>query len=97
VERVAGLLVALAALAEADPSAPDTHVALAGVLDLARAPVDEIGRLWAKTESPAHARWERDRVIAGVASEAREKRLRRAWDRLSSAREGDESSGGSEG
>ena len=57
-ERLAGLLAALRAVAALDPSAPATHVALAGLLDPSRAPVDELDRVWAKTESPAHARWQ---------------------------------------
>ncbi len=99
-ERFAGLLVALRALAGADPSAPATHVALAGVLELSRAPIDELDRLWAKTESPAHARWERDRLLLSVASNVREQRRQRAWERLAQAGAGgpvEESTGGSGG
>jgi hypothetical protein len=81
-ERLAGLLVALRALAAEDPSAPETHVALAGVLELSRAPVDELDRAWAKTESPAHAHWERDKLVLTVAGSARDKRRARAWERL---------------
>ena len=81
-ERFAGLLVALRALAAADPSAPDAHVALAGVLELSRGPIDELDRIWSRTESPAHARWERDRLLLSVASSVRERRRARAWERL---------------
>jgi acyl-CoA dehydrogenase len=82
VERLAGLLAALRAVASLDPSAPGTHVALAGLLDLMRAPLDEIDRVWKKTESPAHARWERDRLVLSVAASVREKRRAKAWERL---------------
>jgi hypothetical protein len=84
-ERLAGLLAALRALAAADPSAPDTHIALAGVQELSRAPIDELDRLWSKTESPAHARWDRDRLLLTVASNTRERRRQRAWERLTHA------------
>jgi hypothetical protein len=87
-ERLAAVLVALRALAGEDASEPAVHVALAGALDLARGPIDEIGRLWASTESPAHARWERDRVVLAVAGSARDKRRLRAWDRLAEAERG---------
>jgi hypothetical protein len=95
-ERLAGVIVALGALAEVDPSAPENHVALAGVLQLQRATVEEIGRLWARTESPAHARWERDRVITTVGSDARQTRLVRAWERLSAGGAPDRLAPGSE-
>lgn len=81
-ERFAALLAAIHPLAAA-PSAPETHVALGGVLALARGPLDELDRVWAKTESPAHARWERDRLLLSVASNAREQRLAKAWELLS--------------
>jgi hypothetical protein len=57
-------------------------VALAGLMALAAGPIDELGRLWARTESPAHARWERDRPLLSVAGQVREKRLAKAWERL---------------
>jgi hypothetical protein len=82
VERLAGIIVALRALAALPPSAPEAHLALAGIMDLARAPIDELDRVWGKTESPAHARWERDRLVLSVAAQARERRRERAWERL---------------
>ncbi|MFT3765529.1 MAG: acyl-CoA dehydrogenase family protein [Minicystis sp.] len=82
VERFAALLAALDPLAAAEPGAPAVHVALAGVLALARGLFDELDRVWAKTESPAHARWERDRLLLSVASNAREQRLAKAWEAL---------------
>lgn len=81
-ERFAGLLVALRALAAEDPAAPEVHVALAGVLSLARAPLEDLDCAWAKTESPAHARWERDRLLFSVAGGVRDARLARAWEKL---------------
>jgi acyl-CoA dehydrogenase len=81
-ERLAACLAALRALAAEDPSAPETHVALAGLLELSRGPIEELDRIWSKTESPAHARWERDRLVLSVASNVREQRRERAWERL---------------
>jgi hypothetical protein len=82
IERLAGLLVGLRALAEGEPSAPEVHISLAGIMELSRAPLEELDRLWAKTESPEHARWERDRLVLSVASTVRERRRERAWERL---------------
>ena len=87
-ERFAALLTTLGALAAAEPSAAEVHVALAGVLSLARGPLDELGRTWAGSESPAQARWERDRPLLSVAGKARELRLERAWEALAQARSG---------
>jgi hypothetical protein len=89
-ERFAALLTALRALAAEDPTAPDVHVSLAGVLTLAGPPLDELERAWARTESPAHARWERDRVLLSVAGSVRALRLGRAWDALEGLRGGAE-------
>jgi hypothetical protein len=82
VDRLAALLVALGPLAVADPAAPAVHVALAGVLALAREPLEEMDRLWGSTESPAHTRWQRDRPLLTVAGKAREQRLLKAWEAL---------------
>jgi acyl-CoA dehydrogenase len=81
-ERLAGILAGFGALAAKDPSAPEIHVALAGLLELSRPLIAEIDRVWGKTESPAHARWERDRLMLTVTDSVREKRASRAWDRL---------------
>jgi hypothetical protein len=61
-------------------------VALAGMLEMARGMVDELDRAWARTESPAHARWERDRLLLSVAGKARELRLAKAWEVLAARR-----------
>jgi alkylation response protein AidB-like acyl-CoA dehydrogenase len=82
-DRLVALLVALSALAGHDPLAPATHVALAGIVDLARRLLDEAAPLWALAGEPARARWERDRALLFVAEKARVKRLesaRRALD-----------------
>jgi acyl-CoA dehydrogenase len=81
-ERIAGLVAALRSLAAADLGAPVTHVALAGTLDLGRGLIAEIERHWARTESPSHARWERDKLLFDVAEGVRQKRLERAWEAL---------------
>jgi hypothetical protein len=95
-ERLAALLVALHALSALDPSAPSTHVALAGLIHLTRTSLDDLDQVWKKTESPAHARWERDRLLLGVTSSVREKRRMRAWERLGAAAAAEEESTGGE-
>jgi alkylation response protein AidB-like acyl-CoA dehydrogenase len=90
-ERMAGILAALRSLAAEDPSAPFVHVALAGALELGRAPIAELEKVWARTESPAHARWERDRPLLTVAGQVRSLRIERAWKALASQDVSDDS------
>jgi hypothetical protein len=78
-ERLSATLTAHYALASCDPSAPETHIALAGVLQVGAALMSEIEPAWARSESPAHARWERDRILFDVAQSARAKRRDKAW------------------
>ena len=83
IERAAALLHALRALSAEDPSSPATHVALAGALLLGSALIEETETLWSAAGSePAATRWRRDKALFGVAAQAREQRLARAWERL---------------
>jgi acyl-CoA dehydrogenase len=80
-ERLASLLSALSDLAAREPDAPSVHIALAGALSSSAALVKEIEEEWARTESLAYSRWQRDRPLLGVAERARSQRLDRAWER----------------
>jgi acyl-CoA dehydrogenase len=93
-ERLGALLVTLGGLATASPGAPEVHVALAGTLELGKSVIADVDRVWARTESPAHARWERDRLLLTVATEVRERRRLRAWERLAGSGITDDSSVG---
>lgn len=66
-----------------DPSAPSTHVALAGALELGRRLLAESAPVWASAPDDVRARWERDRALTMVAERARSERRARAWERLS--------------
>jgi acyl-CoA dehydrogenase len=83
IERLAAGVATLDSLAASDPSAPATHVALAGLLRVYGSMMSELEAVWATRESPSHARWERDRLLLGVAEGARSQRIARAWERLS--------------
>lgn len=83
VGRAAALLLALRALAGEDASRPQTHVALAGILDTAAALIAEAETSW--SASPADApreRWLRDRELLNVAASARLQRTEAAWRKL---------------
>lgn len=81
-ERMLAALIAVRALGDADPSAPETHVALGGAIAASRAAVDESEACWAQVDEASRARWARDRPIFEVASKARSQRLATAWARL---------------
>ena len=83
VERAFAALHALAAIAPLDASAPATHIALAGALQIGEALLREADACWAATPGdPACLRWRRDRALLAVASKARAQRIERAWERI---------------
>lgn len=83
IERLLALVVTTRALAAEPAGAPETHVALAGLLEATARTVAETAELWAGVEPDERARWERDRALLGVAASARAARTARAWERLS--------------
>jgi hypothetical protein len=85
-ERLVAVLGAARAAAEADPSAPATHVALAGVQSLARTVMDELEPRWDEIAEPWRGEWRRDRALLEIAGKAREARREAAWRALSGSR-----------
>jgi len=81
-ERGLSILSALAHLSAADPSAPSTHLSLAGLFGESAAWIAAHEPDWRRAPSDDRARWERDRPLLSVASSARDRRRRRAWERL---------------
>lgn len=85
-EDVAGPLSvharALLPIASADPNAPETHLALAGVIDAVRAELPSFP--WTSVHEETRARWARDEPLLWVAETARKKRTEAA---LASTRE----------
>jgi hypothetical protein len=83
IERLSALLAALSTLSNMPPADAETHVGLAGALQISRELVEEADALWLKSATdPATLRWQRDRELLKVASQARERRAKRAWERL---------------
>ena len=83
IARAAALLLALRALAGEDPSRPQTHVALDGVLETAGALRAEAATHWdAFPADAARARWLRDRELLSIAAAARAQRSASAWRQL---------------
>lgn len=86
IERAVATALALREIASMDPSAPETHVALAGALDLGRSLFDRADEIWEGAPAEVRARWERDRALSMVAERARSERRARAWERLGQPR-----------
>jgi acyl-CoA dehydrogenase len=83
VERAILLLHSLGRMAQLDPLASETHVALAAALDLGESLLGEADGHWGKAGADAAAaRWVRDRKLFGVAGKARVQRLAAAWERI---------------
>lgn len=83
IERTCSLLIVFQQLSKQEPSAPQTHIALAGALAIGAGLTAEADELWAGTPAdPAAARWQRDRALFGVAAHARAARTERAWQQL---------------
>jgi alkylation response protein AidB-like acyl-CoA dehydrogenase len=80
-EEALGIVAALGALAALDPLAPETHLALARVLELVTGLVTRVSAAFAP-EDPARVPWERDRMLIGIAAGARAKRLEAAKKKL---------------
>ncbi len=71
-------LLALEALAQADPLDPITHRGLGGVMASTRALLVQVEPLWERVDAEQRARWERDQPLLKVAGRARVARLERA-------------------
>ena len=80
VQSLAALAAMTRSLAEADVKSPATHVALAGLIDLATRAVTGVEQAWASVPDAEHQRWQRDRALLQVAGKARAARRERAWD-----------------
>jgi acyl-CoA dehydrogenase len=72
-ERAIATIVALRAIGQAEPSKPETHLALAGAMDLSRTLLASAD--WTSAPAATRARWERDRPLLDVASKVRAARL----------------------
>jgi hypothetical protein len=81
VDRLLALALATHAVATCDPKATATHLALAGVLDIAANLVVEVETAWRALPLDAErTRWERDRALLMVAGKARAARRDKAWE-----------------
>lgn len=81
-EEASALLATVSELAGRDPSAPGTHLALAGLLSLARAWIERTRPGWGRLGLVTGAALERDLALLGVADGARARRAAVAWSAL---------------
>ena len=86
IERLSALLAALSKLADMPAAQAETHIALAGALNIGSALIDEAEKFWETSATdPAALRWRRDRELLKVAGGVREQRTKRAWETLRKA------------
>nr|MDO8088684.1 acyl-CoA dehydrogenase family protein [Candidatus Sigynarchaeum springense] len=75
-------LAGMHAIAGADLTAPETHVALGGLLAQQRQVLEHVDKLWQTTDPASRDAWNRDKLVLEVAGKARAARLETAWKRL---------------
>lgn len=78
VERALALAATARGLADLPPLSPALHLALAGLLDLAAALVEQFDRAFTATAGDEQLRWARDRPLLRIAASARAARRQRA-------------------
>lgn len=78
-EKMLSTLIALRALAEAEPLRPETHLALGGAIREGHAILDACEPHWAMVDEATRLRWQRDRALFEIARKPRELRLASAW------------------
>jgi acyl-CoA dehydrogenase len=71
VEPLLALAASTRALAGADAKAASTHLALAGLIELATRTVADVERAWSTQPDDEWTRWQRDRPLLQVATKAR--------------------------
>jgi hypothetical protein len=81
-ERLIASVAAARSLAALDPKRPETHVALAGLLEQVASVVEAAEPSWSLASDAERERWYRDRVLTRVASKARQQRRERAFEVL---------------
>lgn len=77
-EQLLGVLSAILMLGHEDPSAPEVHLALAGVLTTSRALIDSLDLTGLPPEF--RTRFERDKPLLQIAQRVREQRRVKAWE-----------------
>ncbi|MBA3460563.1 MAG: acyl-CoA dehydrogenase family protein [Deltaproteobacteria bacterium] len=80
VQSLTTLAVVTRSLADADVKAPATHIALAGLIDLATRAVASVEEKWGAVPDDEWKRWLRDRALLQVSGKARAARRERAWE-----------------
>lgn len=82
-EQAVSVLLGFSAIADLDPTAATTHLALAGAMTAGEELVQAGEVHWsAGPDAQAAARWQRDRKLLGLAAQARMQRRERAWAQL---------------
>ncbi|CAM3035529.1 acyl-CoA dehydrogenase family protein [Skermania piniformis] len=81
-EQALSLLAGVRESTRADPSAPSTHLAVAGLQTGQQRLLGDAEHFWDRTEPDTRERWRRDRPLLDVAGTVRTARTAAAWRRL---------------
>jgi acyl-CoA dehydrogenase len=82
VEDILSLLLSLEPLSTMSFTAPETHLALSGVIRSAKRLVVELEPLWERCPEDLKARWQRDQKLLQVAERVRLQRTESAWKKM---------------
>ena len=82
-EQALSVLLGFSAIADLDPAAATTHLALAGAMAAGEQRMQACEAFWNEgPDAHAAARWQRDRKLLGLAAQTRTERRERAWAQL---------------
>ena len=81
-EDILALLLSLEPLTKMNPSAPETHLALSGVIRNTKRLAKELDPLWESCPEEVRARWQRDQRLLQVAEKVRQQRTESAWKKM---------------
>jgi acyl-CoA dehydrogenase len=82
IEDILSLLLALAPLSTMIPSAPETHLVLAGVIRSTKRLIIELEPLWERCPEETRTGWQRDKKLLQVAERVRQQRTESAWKKM---------------
>jgi acyl-CoA dehydrogenase len=81
-EDILALLSSLNSLTTMTPSAPETHLALSGVIRKTKSLVQELEPLWESCPEEIRTRWQRDQRLLQIAERVRQQRTESAWKKM---------------
>lgn len=78
-QKCVAVISSLYACSTLSPHQPDTHILVAGALNMAGELIYETDFLWGKSATGKHGRWDRDFPLLSLGREARRQRVIKSW------------------